>query len=178
MSFILNFQSPKTLEDLLDRFEFDERTNIDLALQLEEEVQDWTVSPDTQVGDKVFFACAKTSIDHMERLVNELRESKNHFTDDKRFEEFYAFALRERDLYRTYAGHIIGIGNVISEPFEADTVYAHAAWSSRCYASIGDFKLLKEPIAFSAFRDIIAISRTGSRTALTAEQAERLLSII
>lgn len=42
MAFIMNFQSPKTVEDLLDRFETDGLTNIDHIFHFEETLREWT----------------------------------------------------------------------------------------------------------------------------------------
>lgn len=73
----------------------------------------------------------------------------------------------------------MAMGQVASVPFKLDySGYEHAAWSSKWYAKIDKFELLGEPVPFSAFREFITISRTGSRTKLTQEQAEKLLKCI
>lgn len=179
MSFIMNFQSPKTFDDLFDRFEFDGLTNIDHILQFEETIKEWTVDKTTKQGELVFFSCAKTSVDHMKRLLGEVKRSEASFMDEEAYAEFLAFTQDKVDLYARYAGHLVAIGKVASSPFRVEHPgYSHAAWSSQWYAKIDDFRLLDSPIPFSAIRDFVTISRTGSRTRLTDQQVERLMTMI
>lgn len=179
MPFIMNFQSPKTVEDLLDRFETDGLTNIDHIFHFEETPKEWTVDRTTKEGELVFFACAKTSVDHMARLVREVKASDDTFMDEDHYVAFLAFAEEKYALYQQYAGHLVAVGQVASAPFKLDySAYEHAAWSSKWYAKIDKFELLDQPVPFSAFREFITISRTGSRTKLTQEQVEQLLRCI
>lgn len=90
-----------------------------------------------------------------------------------------AFAEEKYALYQQYAGHLVAVGQVASAPFKLDySGYEHAAWSSKWYAKIDKFELLDQPVPFSAFRDVVSISRTGSRTRLNDEQARFLQELV
>lgn len=165
--FILNFQAPKELEDLADRFYRDGLTNIIHILNFENTAQQWTVHKDAKVGDKVFFMCAKTSRDHMRRVA---KQAEAVFD-----EEIIEFARDNLALYKKYAGKIVAVGEVIEEPFEtSDSGYGYPAWRQTWYAQIGHFKLLERPLDISEFRDFIFVSRTGSVTKLSDEQIAKL----
>lgn len=165
---IINFQSPVAVEDLIDRYIRDKMTNIDHIFNFENTLREWTVDKNSQVGDVVFFMCAKTSKDHMGHVCAEAKRAECA-------EEIIAFAESERELYKKYAGHIVAMGVVESEPFQDDDAgYAFPYWRSPWYAKIGDFHLLDTPIHISEYRDYITVSRTGSITRLTKEQEETL----
>ena len=164
---IINFQSPVERKDLLDRYVKDQMTNIDHILNFENTLGEWTIDKNSQVGDIVFFMCAKTSKDHMGHVCVEV----------KRYgpPEIIEFAEAERELYKKYAGNIIAIGVVEKEPFqEQDSGYAFPHWRNPWYAKIGKFQLLSTPIHISEYRDYITVSRTGSITRLTKEQEDAL----
>lgn len=116
MDFILNFQSPKTLEDLWQRFECGGFTNIDFILDWDSGDHCWTVDKKTEVGDLVFFSCAKTSVNHMARLVKELSASKDDYLNLEKFEQFSNFAHQQYDKYRQYAGQLVAVGRIIAPP--------------------------------------------------------------
>lgn len=165
--FIINFQAPKELNDLADRFYRDGLTNINHILNFENTLQEWTVHKDAKVGDKVFFMCAKTSKDHMRRVTRQAEACGD--------EEIIDFARKNLRLYNRYAGKIVATGEIVGEPFTTDlSGYAHAAWKQNKYAKIGHFKLLEKPLDIKEFRDFIFVSRTGSVTKLSDEQITKL----
>lgn len=165
---ITNFQSPVELRDLVDRYEKDGMTNIDHIFHYEDTFGEWTVDKNSQVGDIVFFMCAKTSKEHMGHVCAEAR--RQGCTD-----QIIAFAEAERSLYKRYAGYIVAVGVIESEPFqEEDAGYAFPYWRSPWYAKIGNFELLNIPLHISEYRDYITVSRTGAITRLTKEQEEIL----
>lgn len=170
-SFITNFQSPVEIEDLLDRYEQGEVTNIDMLLDFEMySPLEWTVSKDAEVGDIVFFMCAKTSKDHMGHVCVQAKEESP---------EVYEFALREKELYKKYAGNIVAIGKVAKEPFQTeDSGWERPYWKSPWYAEISDIVLLENMVNISEYRDFITVSRTGSITKLTEMQGEKLYKLI
>lgn len=164
---IINFQSPVTIEDLIDRYERDRMTNIDHILIFENTLREWTIDKNSQVGDIVFFMCAKTSKDHMGHLCVEARRLG--------LSRIIMFAEMERELYKKYAGNIVAIGVVEGAPFQDENAgYTFPYWRSPWYAKIGGFQLLNTPIHISEYRDYITVSRTGSLTRLNVEQEEKL----
>lgn len=170
MAFITNFQSPTELDDLIERFQWDGLTNLDLILRASEELGEWTVDKDCFVGETVFFMCAKTSADHMGHVCAEARSNGSP--------RLISFAEEERMLYKRFAGTIMAIGKVAAEPFMADSGYEHAHWKSPWYAQIGDFHRLPVPIHIDSFRDFITVSRTGAITKLDIDQTNRLLELV
>lgn len=172
MAFITNFQSSIELVDYLERYSLDKKTNIDKILEdAEKDYTEWTVDKDAKIGDTVYFMCAKTSIDHMRSLRKNIREN---YLDDALLE----FTESQFEKYKKYAGKIIAIGKIVSEPFQADSGYIKPYWRSPWYASIEEMNLLKNPVDISQFRDFIMVSRTGAITRLTIDQGERLNNLI
>ena len=170
-AFIINFQSPKELIDLIDRFTSDGLTNIDHILHFDDTLMEWTVDKNCSVGDEVYFMCAKTSKDHMRRVLSEARLLGDN--------DIIAFAEEKLMLYKEYAGKIVATGSVIDEPFQTDNSgYEFPAWRNPWYAKIGSFILLDNPVGIDDFRSFITVSRTGSITRLTKEQTEKLKGLI
>lgn len=168
---IINFQSPKELVDLIDRYDRDGLTNIDHILHFEDTLMEWTVDKNCSVGDAVYFMCAKTSKDHMRRVLVDARQ----FGDS----EIVLFAEEELELYEHYAGKIVATGKIIEDPFQTDdSGYEYPAWRNPWYAKIGSFNLLYTPICIDEFRSFITVSRTGSITRLSEEQAAQLSALI
>ena len=170
MAFITNFQSPFELDELRERFEDDGATNIDYILRGGETLGDWTVDKDCLIGDTVFFMCAKTSIDHIGHVCAEARKNEAR--------RLFEFAERERALYKRYAGSIMAIGKVSSEPYESDSGYKHAHWRNPWYATIGSFRLLQAPVHIDQFRDFITINTFGAITKLDIQQTAKLLDLV
>ncbi len=164
---IVNFQSPVELCDLIDRFERDGLTNIDHILNFENTLKEWTVDKNCAPGDVVFFMCAKTSKDHMGHVCSEARKYGDEF--------ILSFAEEKRELYKKYAGNIIAVGFIESNPFQTDdSGYEYSLWRNTWYAKICNFQLLNQLVSISEFRDYITVSRTGSITKLTNEQKQKL----
>lgn len=108
-AFITNFQSPVELEDLIDRYETDRMTNIDHFFS-EATTLDWTVKKDAQINDIVVFMCAKTSKDHMGHVCAQCKEIGN--------QKLLIYAEQERQLYKKYAGMIVGLGIIQELPYQ------------------------------------------------------------
>jgi len=171
-AFITNFQSPVEIEDLIDRYENGETTNLDMVLHYEEyQPFEWTVDKDAKVHDIAVFMCAKTSKDHMGHVCAQAREEGDV--------GLLAFAENERELYKKYAGQIVAIGRVIDEPFQTqESGWEKPYWRSPWYAKIGDYILLDNPVSIDLFRDYITVSRTGAITKLSDSQWRMLFADI
>ena len=168
---IINFQSPVELDDLIDRFRGDQLTNIDHIFKFEDTLGEWTVDRYSEMGDIVFFMCAKTSKDHMGHVCAQAKKTED--------EELIAYAESERALYKKYAGKILAVGAIMEDPFQTDNSgYEYQYWRNNWYARIGNYQLLKDPIDISDYRDYITVSRTGSITKLDIEQERKLITQI
>ena len=171
MSFITNFQAPVELEELVERFNIDRQTNLDKLIHDIPTATEWTVAKDAQIGDTVFFLCAKTAVDHMGHVRKQAVKDGNR--------NLVEFAEAQYAMYRKYAGKILAIGTVAETPFQSDdSGYQYAHWRSPWYAVINNMILLKNPISIDSFRDFIKVSRTGAITKLNREQERQLLQII
>lgn len=173
-AFITNFQSPVEMEDLEDRFNKNGITSLDMILGHERYMPlEWTVDKDADIGDTVYFMCAKTSVDHMGHLCALLRKSGKTNT------ELYQFAQAQKANYQVYASCIVAVGRVASKPFQtAVSGWAAPHWRSHWYAKIDEIELLGKPISISAFRDFIKVSTTGAITKLSQEQQQDLEALI
>ena len=172
MAFITNFQSPKELDELVERYHTPlQLTNLDMILAAGSELGDWTVDRDALAGDRVYFMCAKTSVNHMGHVC---AEARRHAGSD-----IVEYAEAKRQLYRKFAGKIVGVGKLSGQPYRAlDSGWAHAGWKSPWYANIADFRFLPSPVDIADFRHFITISRTGAITRLDAEQDDCLRALI
>lgn len=175
-AFITNFQSPKELDELIERYELNGLTNLDLLLQYKDAdpderiVEEWTTWKDSRPGDIALFMCAKTSKDHMGHVCAEARRLGDKSIID--------YSEKERELYKQYAGKIVAVGVVNGEPFQDVSIYEFQSWKSPWYASISSIELLDTPISIDDFRSFITVSRTGAITVLTEEQKTQLLAIV
>ena len=145
---ILNFQAPKGIDDLVDRFMRDGLTNIDHILHFENTLKQWTVDKKCKAGDLIFFMCAKTSADHMGHICIEVHKTKN--------KELIEFADEKKALYKIYAGKIVAIGRIDGDLIQSDiSGYAKPAWRTNLYANIKNFQKLEYPVSIDEFRSFI-----------------------
>lgn len=84
------------------------------------------------------------------------------------------FGEQEQEKYREYAGKIICIGELISDP---ENKYDENP-SRMSYADIGNLQLLEEPIASKEISDYLPLNRFGSVTAVKQEQWAILKKLI
>lgn len=173
MVIITNFQPPKEIEDLEDRFyNSNGYTNLDILLtdaNCTGETE-WTVDKDCKVGDTVLFMCAKTAKDHIGHVCAEAKR----LGDD----ELIEFAEEEREKYSKVSGYLLAIGILEEPPFQSASEFPYQSWRSPWYGKVGDLKLFENPIYIGDFRDFIIISRTGSITKLTDDQWSQLKRVI
>lgn len=173
MVIINNFQSPKDLLDLEDRYYNNGGfTNIEILFTdaTSTNETEWTVDKDCEVGDTILFMCAKTAKDHIAHVCVEAKK-----TNDK---ELIDFAEEEREKYNKYSGSILAIGTLKEPPFIAESDFEYQCWRTPWYGKICDLRLLDNPVSIDKYRSFIQISRTGSITKLTNEQWEQLRQII
>lgn len=146
-------------------------TNLDKLICDVPDETEWTSDKDAQIGDTVFFMCAKTSVNHMGHVRKQASETGD--------QKFIKFAEDQYSKYREYAGKIVAVGTVADYPFQSDdSGYREAHWRSPWYAIINNLILLNNPVSIDSFRDFIKVSRTGAITKLTSEQEKQLLDII
>ena len=172
-AFITNSQSPTELADLIDRYKEDEGyTNLDYVLDEDAfDSLEWTVDKDAKIGDLVFFMCAKTSADHMGHVCAEARRNGD--------EDIIDFAEEKRKLYKRYAGKIVAIGTLMTDPYQEDNkLFPNQHWRSPWYAKISAILRLVDSVDISEFREFITVSRTGAITKLDKAQTERLYGIV
>lgn len=173
MVIISNFQAPKDIKDLEDRF-YNGNGYTSLELLLEDAFEtgstEWTVDRNCNIGDIVLFMCAKTAKDHIGHVCAQARKCGN--------EDLIRFAEEERQKYKIYSGCILGIGILIGKPFVSFSEYEYQGWKSPWYGKISDLVIFDFLINIDEFRDFIKISRTGSITKLTEEQWECLKELI
>ena len=171
MTIITNFQAPKNIEDLIERFDKGRMTNIDHLFADNGKETVWTVSKDVKRGDIVLFLCAKTSVNHMGHVRQQAKDMKNS--------EIIAFAENEYQKYKKYAGSIMAIGTIAEKPFQTNTSgYENAGWSSTWYAKIYKLNILREPIKMDELKDFITINSFGAITKLKDVQWNKLEKII
>lgn len=165
---ITTFQAPKTMEDLLDRYEYDQRTNIDIIMDAinDDDYTEWTVSKNLIPGDKVFFYCAATACQHLTALKKSVPAEVSAYLNEK------------IALYRKYSGQIIAVGTVLEEPFQSDSGYVSPGWQSRWYAKIGKLRLLDKPLSYSVFKECVPVNRYSAITTMKEDQEKRLSLMI
>ncbi|MDI9469165.1 MAG: hypothetical protein QM296_03055 [Bacillota bacterium] len=169
-SFISNFQSPVGIDDLIERYQAG-MSNIDiLYADLDEGWTEWTVPRDAQIGDRVFFMCAKTSKDHIHSALKKAKKLGDA--------DLIRFAEGQKEKYDRSAGKILAMGIVAGWPYQSSSEWNHQYWRSPWYARIEQMEFLARPVDIAEFRDFINISRTGAITRLNKEQESKLLRLI
>lgn len=167
-SFVANFQSPFDL----DEFEWHLRegfpTNLGCIFEPGpgEPLGMWTVPKWAKVGDRVFFMCAATTTQHMAHVCKQAKESGR--------KDLIESASRERELYVRFASRILAVGRVAATPIPPKNAGSQAMW----WAPIRDFVVLNVPIEPEVWKPVFKVSRTGSITKLSDDQAAALEELV
>ena len=169
-AFITNFTSPTDIEEL-EYFLHDQGgTNLDMLIEDYNEGVEWSVHNRANIGNIVFFMCAKTSWDtrHVGGLRKIAREEGNI--------ALQRFADAQYQKYKKYAGKILAVGQITESPYEIPPQYY--GQRSQWFALIDNIILLSNPVDISKFKDFIMVSRTSSITKLTPSQTALLMEMI
>ncbi len=162
-TFILNFNVPRDLEDLVYRFEEYGQTNLDVLIQdFESKETCWSVPRYAEPGDLAVFMCAKGARDNLRMITSHLPNDINP--------KFSKFVAEQKKLYEKYSGYLLGFGVICSEP-------EHDEDSNWWFADIKQLQRFDNPIHISEFRGFIKIWQ-GSSTRLTEIQWEQLKWVI
>ena len=167
-SFITNFQSPVDLEELKEFWQMGIGSNLDILLNDYQDGTEWSVPSDAEVGDTVFFMCAKTSVDsrHMARVRKQAMQAGDA--------ELIRIAEEQYSLHKRYAGKILAVGILTDDPYEELSAGGRSSW----FAEIDQINLLANPVDISEFNSFIMVSRTGAITKLSDSQYASLVELI
>lgn len=160
MVFINNFTNSRNLSDIKYFYDNFGATNLNFLFDgFAEGSTEWSVPKKAAPGDIILFMCAKEA-------RNNLGMATSHIPDDFN-EGFRNFVDQQKVLYKKYSGHILGFGEVFSDPEydEADRRY---------YSKINQLSQFPAPIHIDDFRSFITISRTSAITVINEDQWERL----
>lgn len=176
-SFINNISFPKTLGELEWFIYEHERFNVEDVLWDSETT--WTAPPWAKVGDIVFFMHTKTAITHITRLITELNNNKNLYSEE-RFNTMIQWLERGRQLHKIYGGKIFAVAQVSGAPThyldeERDEIFH---WGSRIYADMDNITVLDTPIDISEFNSFIFISRQSGITSVFGKEFDMLRKLI
>ncbi|MDE5892721.1 MAG: hypothetical protein K2H45_07365, partial [Acetatifactor sp.] len=169
---INNISFPKSIDEL--EWFIKEHGCFNVEDVLYDEIIEWTVPKWILPNDIVFFFHAKTAIQIIRRLENELVKNK----------EMYDYGIlmdglrHARKLYDLYGGKIFAVSRVIGAPFYVEEEGELVHWRGRIYAKIGDIQILENPVDISNFSDFIMISRQSAITAVLGENFEKLKKIV
>lgn len=167
-SFITNFQSPQTLDELMDFMQYGTGSNLEALLNDYETGTNWTVPSDAKIGDVVFFMCARSSIDYRHlATVRRQAHASGDSTLIQAVEEQFA-------LHAEYAGKILVVGIVDQAPQKRSSDEAYPGWG----ADIGKMILLKNPVDLSEFKSFIQVSSRSAITKLSESQYHSLMRLI
>lgn len=167
-SFITNFQSPQSLAELRDNHRQGFGSNLEILLNEYQVGTEWTVPSDAEIGNVVFFMCAKSSVDyrHMAAVRREAREAAD--------ESLLQLAEEQFDLYNQYAGKIMVVGCVDKKPAKRREDASYPGWS----AEIKNMILLSAPVDISEFKAFLKVSNTNAITKLDDSQYQSLMRLI
>lgn len=167
-SFITNIQSPVDLEELKEFQQMGIGSNLDILLNDYQNGTEWSVPSDAEVGDTVFFMCAKTSVDS--RHMAGVRKQAMQRGDPA----LIRIVEKQYSLHKRYAGKILAAGIVTDDPYEELSAGGHSSW----FAEINQISLLANPVDISEFNSFIMVSRTGAITKLSDSQHASLVELI
>ena len=121
---------------------------------------------------------SKTAIQHITRLIKELKCRKENYTK-KEYNLLMEWLERGRKSHKKYGGKIFAIGKVLDSSFiDNDGSNELLHWKGKIYAPIGNVFILDNPIDISEFNSFIMISRQSSITGVFGEQYNKLKNII
>ena len=160
-AFILNFNAPRSFEDILYFFETSKGSNLTLLMQdFEAGETSWSVPKYAMPGDTVLFMCAKSARANLGMAASHLPAHVS--------QNLLKFIGEQKKEYQRYSGSLIGCGVINTKPvYDADNKW----WVS----DIGQLFRFAESVRIDDFRSFITISSRGSVTALTDAGAVRAL---
>ncbi len=163
-AFILNFNAPRSFEDILYFFETSKGSNLTLLMQdFEAGETSWSVPKYAMPGDTVLFMCAKSARANLGMAASHLPAHVS--------QNLLKFIGEQKKEYQRYSGSLIGCGVINTKPvYDADNKW----WVS----DIGQLFRFAESVRIDDFRSFITISSRGSVTALTDAQQEQLRWLI
>ncbi len=162
MIYITNFNSSRHLSDIKDLYDKYKATNINFLIDdFESGKTIWSVPRNAHPGDVAIFMCAKEARHNLGMATSSIPDD---YSDD-----FRAFVIKQKELYKKYSGFIIGYGMVASKPEDKD------GWIR---SDIDNLVRFEHPIYIDEFREFISISRTNSFTFINDEQWGRLKWVI
>lgn len=167
-SFVANFQSPFDLKDFEWYLKKGFPTNLGSIFEPGpgEPLGMWTVPKWARVGDRVFLMCAATSTQHMAHVCKQAKQSGS--------KDLIESANREREMYARCASRILAVGRVAATPLPPNSGGSQALW----WAPIRDFVVLNVPIEPEDWKLVFKVSRTGSITKLSDDQATDLEELV
>ena len=173
---INNISFPKTIEEL-EYFIYERgKYNVeDVINESNGGYTIWTVPRSSVVGDIVLYFHAKTAIQWISKLENELKYLDSQIHD---IQVLSNWLMRARKLYSLYGGKIFAIGRINSQPEIEELEDGCLHWRGRIYAKVEDIIVLETPISISEFNDFIFVSRQSAITSLPSNEYERLKAII
>lgn len=165
--YILNFQAPTTYSALKRcYYEWDGRTNLEELLDSdEEESVGWSVPRYAEVGDRVIFLCARSSIDsnHLNKAIREAEEYEDWDVAD--------FGIDEREEYKEYAGKFLCVGKI--HGFYPGKEYNQ----SLVFAEIGELQFMENLVTSKEVNSYIKLNSFGSVTSLNRDQWDKLKTL-
>jgi len=170
VAIITSFGGPTSLESLTDHLENNKMAPIERIQFADGEFGEWTVSENCAVGDVVFFLCDGAPIEALGNAFDELGS-----IDDP---AIMTFIKREFILHKCYAGTIMAVGKVASDPFKVDPDREFEGAPGRWHANISSFRQLKNPISVNDLGDIFTLNQTGCVTELDDKQSVKLLATV
>ena len=164
MAYILNFNVSRYLDDVLEDYHYDRKTNIDFMLEgFEDGTTNWSVPKNAVIGDTVVFMCAKSAKNNIGMATSHIpEETEPGFVD---------FAGRQKALYKKYSGFLLGYGTVASSPNYVEGI-------NRWYSNIDHLCRFTNTISLDEFKNFITINSRSSITALKDDQWDRLRQLI
>ncbi|MEE1291357.1 MAG: hypothetical protein UHW86_10045 [Spirochaetota bacterium] len=177
-SYIANISVSKTLKEIITLF-LNTKSITALDYLFEENAYvEWTAPKWIKKDDIVFFMFSVTSKIIIQRLRKEFSNNEELFLPKGKMLITQSLNKSE-ELYNSYGGSIFAIGRVKGKLLNNSYATENEMhWKSQIYAPISDIVILKNPILYSEFKNIIEVSKQSSITGVFGEDFDQLKRLI
>lgn len=171
MNGFINYVSfPKTAEELKNKINEEDKTDIDLIV---DGVFEWTVSPKAKEGDIVLFYHTASALNNLKKVeIEAKKDAKIYKLLEPHIEQSYQY-------FENFGKSIFAIGIVGYDPeLDKDAFDYKTHFRERYFTDIKSPQVLKNPLKIEQFSKYLDVFKQSSREPIENESLIHILNLI